>query len=1059
MGDEELTIPDVLEDEKRNLCNIYKTEDENEETTALKDSLYYTETEFNEFIKEKRYSDDEDLTILSLNIASLFSKLNSFKLFLNNITSNEKRPDIIVVVETHIKEADSGYTEVELKNILPGYSFFHKGRKTKRGGGVGIFVSKSLKSEAEIHREAETKIKFSEEIFENLVIKIPDSIRTGVGNCKKDLIIAAIYRQPKNGTGNENLEAFNLEMGKLLKVIDKRRNEIVIAGDMNLDLLKYETHLPTANYLDLIIDHRLLPRIVRPTRIKKKSATLIDHIMTKDSDISLASGIIDTEIAGNSGYTDHFPTFTVLKAKATKKKKETFIKSYFTPEGNVKRKEKLAQENWAEVYASDDPNTIYDLIQVKYGEHYHETKTTKTLRKGSNRFRREPWMTTELLADMRKRDRLAKIKERRADYKKLRNEIVAKSRKARKEHTDKLIKESIGNMKKHWTIITKVANKTNNKEEMTTGFHHAGKWVENDQENADNFNHYLANIGKETNEHVGKPTHSDQYYLDKHCRTNQNSLILSNVTSQDVIDVCKKFTLKTSSDSAGFQQNIVLGDVDLLAPVLAHLVNCSQKSGIFPEKGKIARVIPVYKNKGGKHLYENYRPISLLPIFSKIVEKLIYNKVFDFLVRYEILYKSQYGYRSGHNTTHATLDFIKMIEDSIEQNEYAIGIFCDLSKAFDTLNHQILLSKLEHYGIRGSAKQWFSSYLSNRQQYVEWNGCKSSTAQIMTGVPQGSILGPLLFLIYINDLPSASNLKCVIFADDTNLFVKGNNFPELVDTLNRELESINDFFKANQLKLNAKKTKMVCFRKTSPPENLESMQVLLNGEKLKFEESAVFLGITIDSNLSWEKHCTNVANKISRNNGVINRVKHILPPSSLKLLYSSLIQPHIHYGLPVWGSCSGESKKRIITIQKRAIRTITKSYITAHTEPRMKKIGILKFDDLYVQQCLILTHDCVYNKAPHAIKQLINREHKSEGATLRNHTNNPLNLKVPNLKTRVGTHSFCVKGPTLWNETLNSLKTVEKREIFKKATKNVFLNKYNQNSQCNNPRCTDHRHH
>ena len=266
----------------------------------------------------------------------------------------------------------------------------------------------------------------------------------------------------------------------------------------------------------------------------------------------------------------------------------------------------------------------------------------------------------------------------------------------------------------------------------------------------------------------------------------------------------------------------------------------------------------------GSTVYENYRPISLLPIFSKIIERLIYNKVFKFLVRYEIIFDSQYGFRGGHNTTHATLDFLGSIEDAMEKNEQAIGIFCDLSKAFDTLNHDILLLKLEHYGIKGKALNWFESYLRNRQQYTEWGNSKSSLLVLETGVPQGSILGPLLFLIYINDLPSSTKLKSVMYADDTNLLVRGKTLEIVFRELNHKLENINDYFKANQLKLNPDKTKMVYFSKTLTHSD-RTDDVTMDGVKLQYEEDAPFLGIQIDSRLSWDKHCIKVANTISRN--------------------------------------------------------------------------------------------------------------------------------------------------------------------------------------------------
>ena len=424
-------------------------------------------------------------------------------------------------------------------------------------------------------------------------------------------------------------------------------------------------------------------------------------------------------------------------------------------------------------------------------------------------------MTDEIMADIRRRDRLVKLKNRRAEYKKLRNEIVSKIREAERSYLSKRVQESVGDIKKHWDILKKIINKTNNKEEVTTDFLYEGKWITDKQENANCMNEYLANIGKYTNETVGSSKKSATHYLLKSKERNESSLLLGEISPEDVSEVCRKMTPKTSKDPMGLKQNIILEDVGLIAHVVTHMVNCSIRTGICPSNSKLAKVIPVYKLKGSKHLYGNYRPISLLTTFSKIMERLIYNKLFDYLVHCGTLFESQFGFRKGHNTTHATLDFVKAVEDALEKGKFAVGVFVDLSKAFDTINHDILLTKLDHYGIRGKALDWIKSYLNGRKQYVELNGYTSHTLPLPTGVPQGSILGPLLFLIYINDLPSASKLKTVLFADDSNLLIRSKNLSDLINNLNEDLENINDFFKANKLKLNATKTKLVCFRKKS----------------------------------------------------------------------------------------------------------------------------------------------------------------------------------------------------------------------------------------------------
>ena len=489
MSNDELSTQDVLTDTTKNLCSLYQHDDEDDEyTVSLNDNQYFTETDFIEFLSDANISNRSNLTILSMNIANLLSKLTSLKRFLTNTSTCGKKPDIIVLVETHITDSTNhGLDDKALANIISGYQFFHQGRKSKRGGGVGILVSDDIKSEAKICENTTKRIGFTEEQFENIVIRIPDTISSSDHGRMKDLLIVAIYRQP-NCT---NLDHFENCMERLLNIVDKAKNELIIAGDMNLDLLKYDQHLPTSKYLDLMVNHQLLPRIVRPTRIKNQSATLIDHIFTRNNPITLVSGIIDTELAGSCGYTDHKPVFTVLRARAPRKQQRPATNaSFFSSEGHKKHKEGLMMHNWDNVLADTDPNTVYDNVISVYSHHYHTNITKKYIKHNSKRIRHEPWMTDEILSDIRRRDWLLKIKDRRNDYKKIRNEIVSKTRRAQRSYFQKQIQESVGDIKKHWKIVKNATNKKNNKTEITTDFLYQGQWINDPLTNANNFNQY-----------------------------------------------------------------------------------------------------------------------------------------------------------------------------------------------------------------------------------------------------------------------------------------------------------------------------------------------------------------------------------------------------------------------------------------------------------------------------------------------------------------------------------------------------------------------------------------
>ena len=367
---------------------------------------------------------------------------------------------------------------------------------------------------------------------------------------------------------------------------------------------------------------------------------------------------------------------------------------------------------------------------------------------------------------------------------------------------------------------------------------------------------------------------------------------------------------------------------ELISPLLVILINESFSTGIFPDKLKIAKVIALHK-KGATDDPSNYRPISLLSVFSKIFEKIMHKRLYNFLEVNDILHPLQFGFRKKHSTQHTLISMTETIKKSIDNGKFECAIFIDLKKAFDTVNHTILLKKLEHYGIRGIPLKWFESYLLNRKQYVSINGYSSEELILRHGVPQGSVLGPLLFLIFINDLPNVSkHLIFYLFADDTSIHFISTDLLQIQKVVNRELRKVRKWLEANRLELNIDKINFVIFR--SQQHKVTDNIVLRFGRKSIKQESYVkFLGILLDSNLSWKFHLTELSKKPARTAGLFYKIRHCTAKDTLMLLYHGLFASLLAYGISVWGSTFTTSTDPICILQKKVLKIITFNKVIA----------------------------------------------------------------------------------------------------------------------------------
>jgi len=373
---------------------------------------------------------------------------------------------------------------------------------------------------------------------------------------------------------------------------------------------------------------------------------------------------------------------------------------------------------------------------------------------------------------------------------------------------------------------------------------------------------------------------------------------------------------------------------------------------------KLSRVIPLFKSGSTSDL-GNFRPVAILPTLSKIFERLMLKQMLIHFEKNKIFHEKQFGFTRNRCTTDAGIELLKAIFAAWEVSHDALGVFCDLSKAFDCVHHETLIRKLHHYGIRNKALELLTSYLCNRIQKVDINGLQSSGARVSMGVPQGSILGPFLFLVYINDLPYyvGDNQDIVLFADDTSLLFKIKRQLLNYDEVNNALSKVVHWFNINNLVLNEKKTK--CIKFTTPNVKQVETNVQIGGVELDLVKSTVFLGITIDDKLQWGPHIEKLSGRLSSAAYAVKKIRMLTDVETARMVYFSYFHSIMFYGILLWGSSA--DLNTIFVLQKRAIRAIYKLGPRISLREKFKEIDILTVASQFIYENLLYVKKNINN--------------------------------------------------------------------------------------------------
>ena len=842
--------------------------------------------------------------------------------------------DIVGLAETWLDD------ESEKALTMRGYQAVCASRKKKTGGGVALLIRDGL-----VFKERPDLSTFNEGVFESVFIEIIK------GGGQSNQVVGSVYRPP-----GSDLSCFSQEINRIMGKIGSKEGYIM--GDFNIDLLHNQQGGGLPDTLGEFMAGGFYPLISLPTRITDTTATLIDNIWTNNLQAEIESGLVTVRLS------DHLPVFSLMggsreggpdTGRGSRKR--------LVNEGRISRFAETLGGWCFDVQLSLGPEGNVARFRNEFRDMYNEAFPWAE-KKARKKDLEKPWLDDEdfkaLVAEkgelysLKLKGKLTEPLQER--LKTVTKEVNKARQRLKRSYFKRKLEEVKGDLRSTWEVLGEVlrGRRGRGRAPDCGYFEKDGEGITGGDQIAQGFCDFYCSVGPKLAARI--PRTGEDAYLQFMGQRVDNSLFFRPTTPYEIEELCKGLVPNKSVGWDDISPRVIKGVARELAGPLSAFLNYCIREGIYPEFFKVARVVPVYKGEDPTQ-FGNYRPVSVLPVLSQIFERVLQNRLVEFLSNTGVLVPGQYGFRAGHSTAMAVMDMVERIRGAWNSGNGALGVFIDLKKAFDTVDHRILLAKLEHYGVRGKAQDLLASYLKGRSQYVVYGGCESARGEIDCGVPQGSVLGPLFFLLYVNDMGNAcKELELVLFADDTNIFAQDREPAALFSKVNRGLRDLGTWFRSNKLTLNLKKTEYIYFGGPRA-KSAEGLGLSVGEEEVRKVDGVKFLGVWVDERLRWTEQVSKVKRKVSQLLGVLGRARSVLGGDSLRALYNSLVLPHLQYCLMVWGDfagdCNGSLGKNILSCQKRLVGMIDERTKRYHADPLFARHELLKIEDLYRQQLRI----------------------------------------------------------------------------------------------------------